>query len=201
VTITIVTDGQTWVTPTLLTFDTVNWDTTRQIVVTAVDDDVDEGPHTSAISHTAVSADPAYDDITIANVTADVTDNDAGELPSVQFSDVTYSARETAGVAVIVVTLNTTPTMPVTVTYSASDGTATANSDYTAVSDTLRFAAGQISQTFTVPIFSDVLREGHETAILTLSNPINADLGTPDTATLTIVDNVLFAPIVTKPQK
>ncbi len=199
VTISIATDGQTTVTPTLLTFDTVNWETAQQIIVTAVDDDVEEGPHTSSISHTAVSADTDYDGFSpIDNVTVDITDNDAGgEELFVQFDDVAYSTRETAGAAVIIVTLNTTPTVPVTVTYGASGGTATDGSDYTSVNDTLRFEVGQSSQTFTIPILSDVLREGDETVILTLSDPINADLGTPITATLTIVDNVLFVPLVT----
>ncbi len=45
------------------------------------------------------------------------------------------------------------------------------------------------SQSFTVPITNDGIAEGNETIILTLSEPSNAVLGTPDTAVLTIRDD------------
>jgi hypothetical protein len=50
--------------------------------VTAVDDAAVEGPHTGTITHTAASADAAYNGIAIANVTANITDNDVGPGPS-----------------------------------------------------------------------------------------------------------------------
>ena len=81
-------------------------------------------------------------------------------------------------------------------TYAASDGTATAGSDYTAISDLLRFDVGETIRTFTVPVFGDALVEGDETVMLTLSDPINAASDT--TATLTIVDNVIYLPLVVR---
>ncbi len=75
VTITITTGGQTTVNPTLLTFTSGNGTTPQTVTVTAVDDAVLEGNHTDTISHTAVSLDSDYDAATIADVTANITDN------------------------------------------------------------------------------------------------------------------------------
>ena len=85
-------------------------------------------------------------------------------------------------------TLNVSSTEPVTVNYATSDGTADAG-DYTAVSNVLTIPAGQISNTFTVPILNDPSLESIETVNLTLSNPVSATLGTPVTATLSILDD------------
>ena len=55
---------------------------------------------------------------------------------------------------------------------------------------TITFNAGQTSRTFTVPIINDTLDDGNRTVNLTLSNPTGgAQLGTQNTAVLTITDN------------
>lgn len=108
---------------------------------------------------------------------------------TVRFSSSSYAAGEGTGPAVVTVTLSPSSSLTVTVDYGSSDGTAEAGSDYTTVSDTLAFAPGGTSLTFTVPITDDVEVEGNETVDLALSNPINASLGTPDQAVLTITDN------------
>ena len=58
-----------------------------------------------------------------------------------------------------------------TVAYATSDGTATADVDYTETSGTLTFAAGETAKTVSVPVLNDALDEGSETVTLTLSNP------------------------------
>jgi Tol biopolymer transport system component len=79
---------------------------------------------------------------------------------------------------------------PITVDYATVDGTATAGSDYTAVSGTLNFPEGTFSRTITIPIFDDQLIEGSEQFSISLSNPTGeVDLGTPSSATVTITDN------------
>jgi hypothetical protein len=131
--------------------------------------------------------------------TVSIADNDVSPAPVlVQFSSAAYSVKETAGAATITVTLSAATTTLVTVVYAADDGTAVAGSDYTTVSDALRFDVGQVSRTFNVPILPDAVLEGDETVILTLSNPVNADCGTPCTATLTLVDNALYLPLITR---
>ena len=79
VTITIgASDSQNTTTPTSLVFDDTNWNVAQSVTVTAVDDPVIEGLHTGSMSHTAVSTDTNYNGISIASVTANITDNDCG---------------------------------------------------------------------------------------------------------------------------
>jgi hypothetical protein len=73
-------------------------------------------------------------------------------------------------------------------------GTATVGSDYTAASGTLIFANGQTSKTFTIPITNDTAVEGNETIKVALTNPTGANLGTQNTATVTIADNDTATP-------
>jgi hypothetical protein len=80
-------------------------------------------------------------------------------------------------------------TFPASVSYAVTGGNATAGSDYTGGSGTLNFAAGATSATFNVAIVNDAVYEGNETIVLSLSNPVNATLGTPATTAVTIIDN------------
>jgi Calx-beta domain/Bacterial Ig-like domain (group 1) len=116
--------------------------------------------------------------------------------PTLQFSAFGYSVGEADGSATITVTLNPAATTEVRVDYATFDGSAIASSDYSSTSGTLIFAAGQTSKTFTVTIEDDSIIENDETIALTLSNPVNAAIGTQSIATLTIVDNDPPLPIV-----
>jgi hypothetical protein len=111
---------------------------------------------------------------------------------TVQFSDPSYSVNEGDGTASITVTLSTSSPIyvAVDVNYATSDGTATAGIDYTSTSGKLTFDPGVTSQSFDVTIRPDnTLVEGDRTVNLTLSEALNAHLGEPYTATLTIVDD------------
>jgi hypothetical protein len=77
---------------------------------------------------------------------------------------------------------------PASVDLATSDGTAAAGADYTPFSGTLSFAPGETVKTVTLPLASDSAAEGDETAGLTLSNPAGGSLGSPASATLSIVD-------------
>ena len=138
-----------------------------------------------------------------APITATITIVDDDPAPLVRFSSATYSITESGGAAVITVTLSAASGLTATVHYATSNGTATAGSDYTAASGSLTFAPGQVMQVFTVPITNDVLVEGPETVLLTLSAPAQATLGSPGSATLAIVDNVLvyrlYLPMIARP--
>jgi len=114
---------------------------------------------------------------------------------SLQFNSATSYVPETGGSALITVTRLGSTAAPATVDYATSDGTATSPSDYLATSGTLHFAAGETFKTFYVPVVDDLFVEGNETVKLSLSNPTGgAFLGSPNTATLTIVDNDVITP-------
>ena len=98
------------------------------------------------------------------------------------------SVREgPAAVLAFPVTLDRQATAAVTVGYASADGTATAGTDYTAVSGTLTFAVGATARTVTVAVRDDDLNEGSETLTLTLSDAAGAWLARR-TATGTIVN-------------
>lgn len=74
------------------------------------------------------------------------------------------------------------------ITYATQDGDATAGSDYTARSATLRFASGQTSQVVSVPIADDSSIEARqETFSLAISSPSKGVAGSP--AAVAIADN------------
>ncbi|MXV91122.1 MAG: hypothetical protein F4004_10650, partial [Acidimicrobiia bacterium] len=85
----------------------------------------------------------------------------AQTLPSLSVADMSV-AEGTASVT-MTVTLSATSTSQVTVDYATSDDTATAGSDYTAVSGTLTFAAGDTTKTVSVTISDDSTDEDDET--------------------------------------
>lgn len=110
-------------------------------------------------------------------------------LPSVRFAAASASVIEGAGKATITVQLSATSAQPVTMQYATSNGTAVAPSDYAATSGTLMIDAGLTSKTFDITIVNDSIDEADEALTITLSAPTNATLGTPASATLTIVDD------------
>jgi hypothetical protein len=118
-----------------------------------------------------------------------LTIKDDDPVTSVQFSQANYNALENAGTARITVTLSIHSEQSVLIDYATSDGTAQAGSDYTAVSGTLTFPAGEVSQTFDVPVIDDLNHEHDQAAHLTLSNPSNATIAGTNPAALTIIDN------------
>jgi Calx-beta domain len=68
-------------------------------------------------------------------------------------------------------------------------GSAYGRCDFSTVVGTFSFAAGETMKTFDVPITDDSYHEGNEIFNLVLSNATGAALGTPSTATVTIIDN------------
>ena len=80
--------------------------------------------------------------------------------------------EEGDGVALaFAVTLSRAASAALTVDYATADGSAHAGDDYRAASGTLKFAAGESSQTIEVAVLDDAHDEGEETLTLRLSNP------------------------------
>jgi uncharacterized delta-60 repeat protein len=63
VTITLTTEGQTSVSPKVLSFVPLKWGQTQTVTVVAVEDRLKEGSHSGTITHTVTSADPNYNSL------------------------------------------------------------------------------------------------------------------------------------------
>ena len=94
VTVTPTPNAQVTVSPPFLTFTSTNWRAPQFFTVTAVDDNAQEGHHSGTITHTATSAVAAYNGVTIASLTANITDNDVN-LPPVAGNDAASTVEET----------------------------------------------------------------------------------------------------------
>lgn len=116
-----------------------------------------------------------------------------------QLSASSYQVAENAGNAQITVTRADTSSAA-TVDYSTGDsaglascqsttGAASERCDYQTAVGTLRFAAGEASKSFTIPIIDDARAEGNETFTVQLKSSTGALINSPLTATVTIVDD------------
>ncbi|WP_254564525.1 Calx-beta domain-containing protein [Oscillatoria sp. HE19RPO] len=110
---------------------------------------------------------------------------------SIQFNQTDFQTREDSTPLVpVTVTRTGFLNRPVTVTIALEEESATAPEDFENTPISLTFATGETTQTVSIPIVNDNSIEPDETLSLTLINPTGgATLGTPNTATFTIVDN------------
>ena len=109
---------------------------------------------------------------------------------TIAFDTTSSNGFESVSSANLQVNLSEVSSQDVTVDYTVT-GTATGNGvDYTLADGTLTISAGNINNNITITnIVDDLLVEGDETIIVTLSNPINATLGANTVHTYTINDN------------
>ncbi|MBA3443127.1 MAG: PQQ-dependent sugar dehydrogenase [Pyrinomonadaceae bacterium] len=120
---------------------------------------------------------------------------------TLQFSAPNYSASESAGGIQITVTRSGDASVAASVSYATDDSTTVLNCatdttgiasprcDYATSLDTLSFAPGEVTKTFTIPIVDDAHVEAAEVFTVSLKNPAGATLGTTGTAQLTIINN------------
>ena len=99
--------------------------------------------------------------------------------PSITISDavVVEGNSGTSTVTFTVTLAPVNPTQAVTVNYATANGSATAGSDYGAVSGTLTFAPSMTTQTFSVNVLGDTAIEPTETFLVNLSGVTNAAIG------------------------
>ncbi len=112
------------------------------------------------------------------------------EPPKVFFNLANYTVTESDGVATITIMLDKVITDDITVIFSTSDGSALGGVDYSSVSTIVTILGTTLFTTVDIPILPDTLDENDETVNLTLSGvSSNAELGTPSSAILTILDD------------
>ena len=172
-----------------------NGDTANKTVsIPIIDDTIAEGNETVNIALSNPTGGATIGSLNAAVLT--ITDNDVSSSGTLQLSAATYGVAENGGSATITITRTGGSAGAVGVSVATSNGTATAGSDYTAVSQTISFANGDAAnKTVSIPITNDTLVEGNETVNVALSNPTGgATLGAQATAVLTITDDEVPPP-------
>jgi hypothetical protein len=97
------------------------------------------------------------------------------------------SVSEGAGSAAFTVS-RTGDSAAATIVFATSGGTAAAGSDYTAMNQTLSFAAGEMSKTVSVAVADDLVAEANETLSVVISGASSGNIAT-GAASATILDN------------
>ena len=110
------------------------------------------------------------------------------------FSASSVTVKENAGNATITVVRTGGYQGAVSVNLATSGGTAVAGVNYTAVNEVLNFAAGQTSQTVTIPVKNVGVMKANPTVNVILSSPgLNAVLGSLSSETV-VIQNVPATP-------
>ncbi|MEM7114357.1 MAG: Calx-beta domain-containing protein [Chloroflexota bacterium] len=161
----------------------------KAVTVPILDDVVHEGDETAVFSLENPNNTTLVDS---EQLTLTIVDDETA--PTVQLTSDSFVIAENGVTQTVTVTLSTASQLPVTVDFVTSDlstgsGAATAIDDYAAISETVTFAPGELSQLVEIGIVDDVIEEGNEDFNVTLSNPTVATLGTPAAGTVTIIDD------------
>jgi Ca2+-binding RTX toxin-like protein len=119
-----------------------------------------------------LASDVGYVVGTTTAVTGTITNDD---FPSLSINDISVIEGKDPN-AVLLVSLSSPSSQNITVNYTTTALTATANSDYTTTTGTLTIAPNSTLATISIPILNDNTNESNEFFIVTLSNPVNATL-------------------------
>lgn len=154
-----------------LTFTTANWSTPQNFTVTATNDSVDEtSPENAAISHAVTSADSGYNGLSVASITAHVTDNDTA---GVTVGTISGHTTEALGTATFTVVLDTQPTADVSIGVTSDN---TAEGTVSTASLTFTSVNWATPQTVTVTGVNDLIDDGNITYHAVLATTSSADL-------------------------
>jgi uncharacterized delta-60 repeat protein len=170
----------------------------QSFVVTNLDDVIPEGDET--VNLTLVGASLTGGAVLGAQGTATLVIADDDSVMA--FLSPAFGVNENGTNAVITVVRLFGTNGVVTVDYSTADGTATSPLKYLATNGTLVFGNGVATQVFLVRIIENAVADGNTTFTVLLSNPTGqsgatAVLGSPATATVTIVDDEFSPGVLT----
>ncbi|MEY2409551.1 MAG: large repetitive protein [Verrucomicrobiota bacterium] len=111
------------------------------------------------------------------------------DAPSVSFSATNFAVLEGVSNAAVGLQLSAASGQPVTIGVLATNGTATAGSDFIATNGFVTIPAGQTNGVFMVTILNDSVDELSETILLRVTAVTNAMPVSPTNAILTILDD------------
>jgi len=155
------------------------------ITITPIDDTAIEGNETVVVT---LEAGADYTVGALASATVTIADNDtAAQTVSISASD-PDAAEAALNPGVLTVTRSGSSAASLTIYYTVG-GTATAGSDFTALSGSITIAAGQTSATISILPVDDTAVEGSESVTLTLSADPSYSVDANGSATVTIADD------------
>ena len=182
--------GIAMVNPPALTFHPGTWDEMRTVVVTGVDDSVDNpGDHReTTITHTVAGG--RYgdgDDVTVDAVAVRVVDDEGSGFNLAPFvvSVSPATIAENGGRSTVTVRQRRNETLDSDLVFLLGlTGTATKDADYVIESERLTLAVGQRSVTTTVTALDDFIDDDAETVVVEVVHEARAS-----SATITIADD------------
>ena len=157
----------------------------QTVSIPIIDDDLDEDNETVIVT----LSNPTNAGIGTESHTYTIIDNN-DDQPEISITSAGPTSGEEGAVSQVtmVVNLSKPSGKTVTVDYLVS-GDVDEGDDYTVAAGPLTFSPGEISKNITLTIVNDNIGELDETIIVTLSNPTNADMGTPASYTYTITND------------
>jgi hypothetical protein len=156
---------------------------TSTVTLTPIDDAAVESTETATLT---LSPGAAYTSGSPNNASISLYDNDQTPVVTIQASDAAASEAGDAGQFTVTRSGGTTAALTVNLTAS---GSATAGADFTTLPASLSIPAGAATATVSVIPLDDVLVEGGETIILSVSAGSGYVVGSPASATVTLADN------------
>ncbi len=193
-------------TPKTLVFTSSNWSAPQSVSVEALSDQEYEGAEEATITHSISSADPNYSNLSVGNVTVNISEESFPEIEIPNPISDPQASSITNNTLSYSVTLSTPSPQPVSVQYATQNGTAIAGKDYVEKSGSLTWAPGEsgskavniellgsytlVSENdfldFSIPFISTAYADtSSKTIILNFSNADNANLSN-SSVTLTI---------------
>ncbi len=172
--------GEVTLSPSSLTFTTLNWSTPQPVTLTGIDDALIDGTQAVTISFGATSsADPSWNSLAVSNATAYNLDDEIPATPGVIVSAGSsnlVSENNTSGSFEVV--LKSQPTANVTIIAAVSDATeGTITAPFAGASGTLTFTNLNWStpQTITVQGVDDANADGNQPFTITLGTTASGD--------------------------
>jgi hypothetical protein len=146
------------VSPSSVTFTTMNWNSAQTVTVTGVDDAVQDGDQSyTIVTAQAASTDGNYSIINPPDVSVTNRDNDTADIIVSPTSGLTTT--EAGGTATFTIVLNSQPTADVTIGLSSSD---TTEGDVSPKTYTFTTANWNMAHTFTVTGANDDVADGNQ---------------------------------------
>lgn len=167
--------------------------TSGSVSFTTIQDALDENTETVVVDIASITGAGSYTASTSSGWLFTIADDDPTPTVTVSASATTIS--ENAGTAYFLATLSAASGRSASATVNVGFGTATENVDFTTSTASFVWPAGTTTASIGVTSLADILFEANETIVLSLATFTNCAIGSPFSASITIVNEYL-APFV-----